>query len=573
MYTPIVCASLLLQAFAAPAMWKDSSAPAIYDIVIHEIMPKPAPVAGLPPYEYVELRNRSSKPVQLQNWRLGVNKREAVLPAYLLQPGGLLLLCAPAAVSSYPITNIVGVDRFPALADDSGLVTLYNENKNVIHAVAYNKSWYANTSKDKGGFSLEMIDAACPCCGKINWCASLSATGGTPGTYNAAAAITTDFSRPDLYYVAVADSQHIILHFSKTVDSLVAADPAHYQLSDGSVTAVTVTPPLFNTVTLQLSAALQPDRVYNVTVTGVTSCGGPESGLKNTAAFGLPQLPEASDLVINEVLFNPPPGIPKFIELYNRSNKVIDLQQVRICARKAAGNLDIIKNIAPEGHILLPGQLLALTTYADLLCAYYTCKSLESIAEVSSLPTMPVEEGTVVLLRADSLVLDEVPYTISLHFRLASQLKGVSLERLDYNRPATDTDNWQSAAATAGYATPGYPNSQQWAAPETGVNISLAPAIFSPDNDGVDDQAVLSYLLPEPGWIGNVTVYNASGRPVRYLARNILLGNKGVVNWDGFGENTVVLPAGIYIFFIEIFNLKGQVKRWKHALVMARKLN
>jgi hypothetical protein len=51
------------------------------------------------------------------------------------------------------------------------------------------------------------------------------------------------------------------------------------------------------------------------------------------------------------------------------------------------------------------------------------------------------------------------------------------------------------------------------------------------------------------------------------------MGNKGNLYWDGFGENKVLLPPGIYIFLIEIFDLKGRVKRWKQPLVMARKLN
>ena len=99
------------------------------------------------------------------------------------------------------------------------------------------------------------------------------------------------------------------------------------------------------------------------------------------------------------------------------------------------------------------------------------------------------------------------------------------------------------------------------------------PGVFSPDHDGTDDMAKLSWRLPGPGFVGNITVYNLQGKPVKYLARNMLMGNTGYLPWDGIGENAVVLPPGIYIFFIEIFNLQGFVKRLKRTVVMARKLN
>ncbi len=73
--------------------------------------------------------------------------------------------------------------------------------------------------------------------------------------------------------------------------------------------------------------------------------------------------------------------------------------------------------------------------------------------------------------------------------------------------------------------------------------------------------------------MGNVTVYDLQGKPVRYLARNILMGNTGYLSGMELVKNAVVLPSGIYIFFIEIFNLQGYVKRCKRTVVMARKLN
>ncbi|SEW18048.1 lamin tail domain-containing protein [Chitinophaga arvensicola] len=568
MRLPVVCCCLL-QALAG-----FTQTPAIYDVVIHEVMPKPTPVAGLPPYEYIELRNISTAPVQLKDWRIAINKREALLPAYLLQPDSLLVLCAPAAVNSYNIPNIRGIDRFPAIADDSALIVLYDAFRRVIHAVDYHQGWYVGGKGIRGGISLEMINTAFPCSGKMNWAPSTALSGGTPGWPNAVGAGTIDPGKPDLLFASLTDSLHVLLQFSKTLDSALAADPARYQCSGGiKVNACRVIPPLFNNVELRLSAPLQPTAVYTIQTNGVADCNGEVSGIYNSITLGLPQFPLPGEVLISEVLFYPPPGIPEFIELYNASRKVIALNELRLCARKADGRFEVFKKIMNAGRLLMPGQLLAITTNTALLCGYYHCKAPENIQETGSLPSMPMAAGRIVLLRADSTVIDELPYTDGQHFPLASQLKGISLERLDYHLPAADGSNWQSAAATAGYATPGSPNSQRRANAGDSLNIALLPEVFSPDNDGTDDQVQLSWQLPGPGFVGNVIIYDLQGKPVRYLARNVLLGNSGYLSWDGIGENAVVLPPGIYIFFIEIFNPRGFVKHWKRTVVMARKLN
>ncbi len=555
----IVCIALLWQVITG----SDTAVTAIYDVVIHEMMIKPAPAIGLPPFEYIELRNRSSQAVQLYRWTLAVNKREISLPPYLLQPDSLLVLCAPAA--HFPLSNVLAVDRFPPLPDDTGLVVLYNDRREVRHAVAYTDTWYGLPAAARSGRSLEMRDPSRPCDGKINWAASTSPAGGTPGAYNAAARPVTTDTRPDLCYIEMTDSQHLLLHFSKTLDSGKAAVPAGYEVSTSSVAAVTVLPPLFNIVSLRLTSPVDSGRV---TLREITDCGGKESGLKNSLPFARPQSPAPGELAINELLFDPPAGVPEFIELYNRGVHAVNLRNVFLCARKADGQRGPVKRIATDGRLLMPGQWLAVTTEADRLCGYYRCLHPENVQEMASLPSMPAEAGALLLL-ADSVVLDEINYQSAFHFPLITQPKGVALERRD----SAHTVNWVSAAASAGYATPGYANSRLWQDMADDARIAVEPAVFCPDDAAPANRAVLQWALPDAAWVGNITVFDAAGHPVRYLARNMTMGNKGNLYWDGFGENKVLLPPGIYIFLIEIFDLKGRVKRWKQPLVMARKLN
>ena len=101
--------------------------------------------------------------------------------------------------------------------------------------------------------------------------------------------------------------------------------------------------------------------------------------------------------------------------------------------------------------------------------------------------------------------------------------------------------------------------------------ITVTPEIVSPDNDGQDDFATIEYSFPSPGYVANITIFDAAGRVVRYLQRNALCGIKGIYRWDGLGEKNQKLPVGIYIIYTEVFNLDGKKRQFKNTIVMARR--
>jgi hypothetical protein len=111
--------------------------------------------------------------------------------------------------------------------------------------------------------------------------------------------------------------------------------------------------------------------------------------------------------------------------------------------------------------------------------------------------------------------VDEVKYKDDWHFKLIDNAEGVSLERIDPAAASQDPGNWHSAASTAGYGTPAYKNSQYKLLNAIHAKIAIDPKCFSPDNDGHDDIAVVQYEVTEPGYVANITIYDASGRPAR----------------------------------------------------------
>ena len=147
---------------------------------------------------------------------------------------------------------------------------------------------------------------------------------------------------------------------------------------------------------------------------------------------------------------------------------------------------------------------------------------------------MPDDKGTIIITGRAFDTIDIVSYSKSQHYKLLSSQDGVSLERINYDVPASDLSNWHSAAQDAGFATPGYVNSQFHEIGDIESQISLSSEVFSPDNDGYDDQLVITYNLDVAGYSGTIAVYSTNGRLVQTLVNNHSLGSVGNIVWDGF---------------------------------------
>ena len=80
------------------------------------------------------------------------------------------------------------------------------------------------------------------------------------------------------------------------------------------------------------------------------------------------------------------------------------------------------------------------------------------------------------------------------------------------------------------------------------------------------------YKFDEPGYVANVTIFDARGRKVKLLVSNEMLAVEGYFTWDGLNDANQKASIGMYIVFIEVFNLNGKVSHFKKTCVVASKL-
>lgn len=541
-----------------------------YEVVISEIFADPSPPVGLPNYEWIEIKNVSARPFNLQGWRvLTPGTQSGPLPSFTLQPDSQLVICSATAL---PLLSVFGkalsVTSFPSLNNSGDLVWLHSAAGKVMHAVPYELAWYRNELKQAGGWSLEMIDPTQPCTDGENWMASTDVLGGTPGRPNSVRGAIPAPASPRLLRSFASDSVTIQLLFDRPVDSLGAVQVSHYSSPSSLVFSRAICqPPHFSQVTLFLGAALERGKEYTLLLSGIEDCRGAamEAGPIKT---GWAINPAREDIVINEILFNPKTGGVDFVELLNRSKKVVDLSTLYLANRNAAGLPSSIITCSPVNHLLFPGEYIALTENKPVLVHFYPQANNPRVLRVSPFPSYPDDKGTSLLLDAGGIAVDELSYNKSWHLPLISNPEGVSLERIDPSGVTNDSHNWTSAATDAGYATPGFKNSQWMNTHSPGGTITLSSRSFSPNQDGVEDQLLILYQWDQPGYIANITLFEPGGRPVKHLVRSAICGSSGHWKWDGLDEKGMKLPAGVYVLHIEIFQMQGKKLIFRKAVAL-----
>lgn len=546
-------------------------APGKYEIVINELYPDPTPSNGLPLSDYLELFNTTNKIIDLTNcWIADLTSMDQLNVGKIL-PGEHIIICDNSFETEFtPFGKVITVNSLPSLNNSEDAITLYAPDTSLVHSIHYFDTWYRDDNKKDGGWSLEMIDPNNPCGEEDNWIASTKFFGGTPGELNTAFSTNPDIILPQLKEANALNDSTVLVTFSEPLDNdgmLAAIYAISNNITLGSVEIIDN-----KNAQLNLGNKLTYQIKYTVTVTGAFDCVGNIIGSNNTAIFALPEQGSSKDIVINEVLFNPLTGGVDFVEIYNNSNKFIDLQNWSL-ANLDNDSIDNYKTLTNNPKLLLPGEFVLLSTNSVAVADNYMNSVMDAFLEMESFPTYSNDEGDVYLINNLEIVVDEFHYNDDMHFALLNSEDGVSLERIDYDRPTNDETNWHSAAEDVGFATPGFENSQYQMTNNDGGEIVVEPETFSPDNDGVDDVLNISYNFSEPGYVASVVIYDAKGRLVKNLVQNELLGISGTFSWDGINERNEKARIGIYIIFVEAFSADGNVKSFKKTAVLAGYFN
>ena len=602
------------------------------DVVINEVMADPRGLKKLPATEYVELHNTTDHEIDLSGWTFVYDKTSIKLPEAELPAGGYVVLYKEGREVSVGDEAVeVGLKRFPANMVNAGKpLALKDPSGTVIHSYTYPKA-KAGISIERGdGDKWHFCsDSRGGTPGEENSDGTVDEPEKPekPKTFTPGDVVINEVMADPRGLKKLPATEYVELHnttdheidlsgwtfvYDKTSIKLPEAElPAggyavlykegrEVSVGDEAVEVGLKRFPA-NMVNAGKPLALKDPSgtvihsySYPKAKAGVSiergegdkwhlcsdSRGGTPGEENSDGTVDEPEKPDEPDrpnvpsepsepdtteqvapgeVIINEILFDPQPGGSEYIELYNRSDRTLPIAGLAIALRKGDGHLGTRYPLAPLAMNLAPGDYLALTTDPNGVLRYFRTPAPDAIRRLR-LPALNNQGATIVLLRkADSTVVDEVSYSAKWHADAIKIRKGVALERITPEGDTQEADNWTSAVAEVGYGTPGYKNSQSEVQPHTEGSMDIS----EPEYDAATGDYVIRYRMDKTGYRCRITVYTTDGRRAAEIANNQLLTPDGEIRWDG-----ARLPAGLYIFHVDLYHPDGNSQHIKKPLLV-----
>lgn len=540
-----------------------------YDLIVTEIFSDPSPTYGLPEAEFIEILNRSRNPIELSSLLITDGTRNGQLHDGILLPGQYAILCDKSNAPKFSsFGQVCSVTDFPSLNNSEDVIILKSRLDKTIDSVAYNLSWIASGEDADGGVSLEKIDPENTCEEETNWTSSEDESGGTPGRRNSVYANKPDITPPVIISVVAMVDDTISVSFNEKLNDFAPGISSFNITNNISVEQVLLAEDL-RTIKLIVSEPLQQSISYTIFFSEIFDCAGNELEPVSFEIL-LPEQPLLQDVVINEVLFNPRAGGVDFIEIYNRSDKYIDLKDLYV-TNVSGDSVANQQRISTVISILKPDQYAVVTTDAEILGNEYPVSKKENFVIAKSLPSMPDSEGNVAIVANGNDLIDSFYYSDEMHSPFLKDVSGVSLERVSIEKATNDISNWKSASKSSGYATPGYANSNTLNHHQFSDDIiKIEPEIFEPIF-GQPDFAAVNYKFDRGGFIANVRIFDVHGREIKTIAENEILGTEGFFRWDGDRNDGAKAAIGNYMVLIEVFDETGELQRFKKRVAVAAK--
>lgn len=520
------------------------------DIQITEIMADPSPPMDLPETEYLELHNRTGFPVKLEDWKLRINDDTKLMPTVMMEPNSFHLVMKESELQAWPDSMSKIAMASVTLPNNGSTISLRDKNGQLIHAVRYESSDWGEGVKSDGGWSLERIDVSNNSEDK-NWAISTDPSGGSPGRTNPLSATMADKLAPGFIRAVPLDLTTFNLCFDQQLDSSIVADPKLLTSHDGlDIESYSWISDYHDAISVHLEHGMQQGSLYSFEGVAAMDLNGNQGNHNWNALLGWPEWPDSADIIINEILFDVAENEFEFIEIYNRSQKLISLKYLALGEYDTSIAMPISMYPLSDDHrLLFPGDYIYLTRNTEAVAFRYGLRSSQTGARVENLFNLSDAGSTLCLLSMGGEVLDMTSYNKEMHHPAMMASESYSLERVSPELPATDVGSWQSASITGPGASPGFVNScmqNPFSSDEDAV-FSIHPTLISPDLDGYADQMLICWEGLEPGSVIDIDIYTLQGLCVYRLIEEIPAGSRDCIAYNGRDADGKMLPEGIYV--------------------------
>lgn len=536
-----------------------SVANVLQNIAFSELMADPSPSVGLPNAEYIELYNKSEKnlesvifyladtkdtiPISIENWKA---------KEYIVFFDKEFRNSWDSLARKYPLNKML------SLANEMDSISILDEEKNKITSFHYS---YLTLPKEKreGGYSFSKINETWDCESEYTWQASANILGGSPGFRNED---ITQYVFPEI----LLNSYHfnseksIVCTFSPSIEKSASVKLFNKEISNFEYKLNTN-----NELEIELKNEVKTGSSININIQ-IENCLGMK--LDTNLTIYKKYIPKNRDVLISEILFNPTAGGVDFIEVYNNSDSVIDLNDMQLSDGK--NTIILNKTIALKNNncYVHPKEYRVLTTNSTDILEHYYVPNKNHLIQSTSLPSMPDDKGSIFIQNEFGEVIDQLEYDKSYHLKWLEEVEGRSLERKQFAEETNVKENWSSATDNVGRATPTGKNSQYVKnGKEKELKFWLSKEVLNPVKNSSENQLEINYNIEEDAIFTNVKLFSISGAFLGEIITGRSIRNSGYLTWD-MSTNGQLIRAGTYILVIECYTEKGLNEFYKIPFVI-----
>jgi hypothetical protein len=457
------------------------------DVVINEIMY--APSTGEP--EWVELYNRTAASVNIKQWQFSDNSATVTITNQDIEilPNSFIVLTRDSSILNfYDVQSAIIEFNLPALNNTGDAVVIKDSIGIIIDSLFYLPSWGGSS----GGRSLERISVNDLSTDSLNWGTSTNPLKATPGYINSLTQKDFDIAVSDILFSPKFPVSGDDISISAKIKN-IGLNNAAFDLQLFEDTNLDSIPDILIEIITGLNLTAGDSGIYdfNYSILNLQSKKGfyvraefneDQDTTNNSLYRTIEPGYEQQSIVINEIMYAPAGGEPEWIELYNRTSEVINLngwsvKDVYTTPVRAFITEDIF--IEPAGFIVL--------SRSNAIFNYH--RFIPSEVFVLTLPVLNNDADGVVLIDNRDAVIDSVLYSSQW-----GGTGGYSLERVSVDAGSNLQNNWGSSTDIE-QSTPGRINS---ITPKQ-FDLSVAAMNFNPRFPVSGDDVYISTLIKNNG--------------------------------------------------------------------------
>lgn len=416
------------------------------DIIVNEFLKDPPGALE----EYVELKNTSSRLLNLRDWEIGDNGSLSIISNQdvAILPDSFLVITSDTSALKSVFGDVPAIEvSLPAFNNTTDQIRLYDENGTTIDSLQYTPEW--------GGVdvALERRSATTSAVFIENWGDSPNANAGTAGSENE---VTPDNTPPDLETLSIINDSTFILTFSERINPDSAENPENY--------GITVSTKVIAGENQFFKASFTEPNSVELIVRFIIPESGSLDIFNQADIFGninpiisryfqniQTDTAQSDDVFINEFVYDPPSGLTEFVEIYNPTDKIFNLKGWTL--NDNSGNEAVLTNEDFFFRKNDPSTSLPDNPYVILTpdSSIQVGQTNRLVVMGSRFPTLNNTTDAIVLKNAQGVTIDSLTYT--------QDWGGdeVSLERRSINVTGQFRENWGDSPSPE-FATPSEPN-------------------------------------------------------------------------------------------------------------------